>query len=202
MDDETRRAFGRSETAQETIRKELDELTSAVTRLVRELDDDDKYREKVEQRDAREADEVRERLFKEIADLRQRIENIGASMRDLPEALLRTIEKKIYELRVARYEALQAGVSNEAPPLLPAPMRRDPTGRIRVGDESGQFQRIDEPQTRLQPIEPDDGDVLTPQQQRGIKRWVGRNWHWFLGGGGVLAFLKSLYDAIKHSIGH
>jgi hypothetical protein len=138
-------------TGQRTLRRELDEVTSSLAALVRDLEQEDRLQDRQDRAEERE----REKLLEAVGDLRQRVENIGASLRDLPERLVATVERKIYELRTARWEAAQAGVQRDPTPAygtqLPATYREQ-TGKIAVAN----------------PNTGDDDMVLTPGQQRGI----------------------------------
>jgi hypothetical protein len=172
--------------AQRDQRQETVDLNRNLARLVRELETD----ERREDRDGERQERERERLDKSLEDQTKRIENIGASLRDLPDRLLIVIEKKIYELRVARWEALQAGVPNEPAPLMPAPTYREPTGRIRA----------------LSPRDEDDDESLAPTraQQRWLWRTAARQWTWFrwtLPAWGAEA-VHRIYDVVRHAVGH
>jgi len=187
MDKDIEEALRSILTQQRETRQEIDDLASSLGRLVKELDADDRREERVAERDERE----RDKLYKSLDDLKQRIENVGAGMRDMPERMLATIEKKIYELRVARWEALQAGVANEPAPLMPPPVRRDPTGPYAIGNASERLQRVD------------DDDSLTPAQQRKLFHVFARSWRWvrWVLLPAVGAGVHHLVELIRH-IGH
>jgi hypothetical protein len=109
---------------------------------VRNMEQDDRLRERAELHDQRE----RDKRHKEIVDVLERIERIcgvtkianeaiAEALRDLPERVVDNVERKIYDLRVARWEAREAGVENAIPALLPMPPsskgeQREPTERV------------------------------------------------------------------------
>lgn len=166
-------------------RQEIDDLSTSLVRLVKELDINDRREEREGEREER----AREKLYETIDGLTQRIENVGASLRDLPEKLLAVIEKKIYELRIARWEALQAGAANEAGPL---PSYREPTGKFAPGGTG-----------RIQRIEPEDDLSLTPAQQRGIFGIFRAAWRhkWTIGGVTLLEIGHRVYEWVR-GFGH
>lgn len=189
MEEDIREALRSIQQAQRDQRREIDDLASSLVRLVRGIEQDERADERAE----RSRENERDKLIEALEELKDAVENVGVSMRNLPETLLNTIEKKIYELRTARFEALQAGVANEPAPLFPAPTHRDPTGRFRVP-----------PAHALPPHEEEDALVLTPQQQRGIRRWFAEHWKWvrYTVPPALLEIGHRVYDAIKHAIGH
>jgi hypothetical protein len=133
MDEEIRRRLIRIEESHSEGRTEIDELARAVTRLAKVLNADS---------DGREA--AAAKLSKKVDEIHEQYEAILAALRTLPDDTVRAVEKIVYQLRIARHEALLAGVSNEPPPLLPAPGRRDPTGSFApAGGDTGRVPRID-----------------------------------------------------------
>lgn len=183
------------EILREVLRK-IDDLENGVTRLVGQLEADARYRDRLEALAKEARDDRHEQLEEAISDLRQRIENTGASMRDLPERLLNFIEKEIYKLRTARYEAMQVGAApvplpgrgDPTPQPLQLPPHREQTGKIAVAAP-----------------EPDDV-TLTPAQQRGIARvavivWRWSKWVLLPVVGGLVEWLRHLIAAMKHT-GH
>lgn len=183
MDEEIRRRLNRIEESQSEGRTEIDEMAREITRLVRALDKDSESREK-----------AHGKLLERIGEIDEQYDAIHAALRALPDDTVRAVEKIIYQLRIARHEALLAGVANEPPPLLPAPGRRDPTGSfaVPVGGDTG----------RLPRIEPEEETALTPAQQRGLARWFRRNLHWIIGGGGLASIGHRVYEALRHVIWH
>jgi hypothetical protein len=156
------------ELLREVLRK-LDDLETGVTRLVEAIEADDKYRERLEKLAEKERDDRHEQVEDALNDLRQRIENVGAGMRDLPgairempERLLQHVKKTVYELRTAEWQALQAGVMTTPMPARdPTPLPyREQTGKIAV------------------PAPAADDIVLTPAQQRGLVKVVVVVWKW------------------------
>lgn len=152
------------EMLREVLRK-LDDLETSLVRLVDQLEADDKYRARLEKLSEKERDDRHEKLEDALADLRGRVENVGAGMRDLPaairempERLLQHVKKTVYELRTAEWQALQAGVLTARDPTPPP--YREPTGKIAVPAPSA------------------DDIVLTPAQQRGLVKVVVVVWKW------------------------
>lgn len=183
----------------EQISLELDQLTSEITKFVKSLEYDERLRNRAEDRDERDRNKQHDALTKALEDLAEQIgglkvqvEGVGVALRDLPDRLLNHVEKKIYELRLARWEALQAGVQNEPSPLPPAPTRREPTGKIL---------------TQIAGKEEDEG-ALTPAEHNAIVKLVVRVWKWkfhIIGGGSVVALIvERLGDVAKwlKALGH
>jgi hypothetical protein len=99
---------------------ELYELAKSLEALKAALAEDNHRRQieaiRLEQR----RDDERRELIGLLERLRNGIEAQGRGLEDLPSRQLAHIEKKIYELRVARYEASKAGVEGALPLPLPA----------------------------------------------------------------------------------
>jgi len=129
----------------------VDDLNRNIARLLRTVDEDAER----EARNAREEAERRQRheastrnamslrddfIVKAVGEVKQAVEGVGSSMRDMPVRLLQTVEKKIYELRIARWELqkqqqqlLGTGYDENGEPLpLPPPPARPPTGQHEV----------------------------------------------------------------------
>lgn len=201
MDDETRRAFRQIQQDLNENRTEIDALTGSITRLVRGLDEEDERQSRIDKRERDDQEESRKRLFGKFEELEQRVENIGTGLRDLPEKLLATVEKKIYELRIERHEARLAGVANEPAPLLPPPTYREPPPTYR--EPTGRFQVPPAAPALPLPAPDDEADALalSPRTQRKIRQWVIAHWKW----GVVSALLADagrwIYTLIKNA-GH
>lgn len=178
---------------------ELDQLAGVLTGLVRNLEQDDQLRERAERFDTEERDKRHKSVVDSLELIAKAIETLATKQRDLPEALLDHVERKIYELRIARYDAKQAGVSNEPAPLPPPPTHRDPTGKITLP-------------VNLPPALPaheDDSIAPTAAQQKWLVekgKWLlARKWR-IIGGGisgaGVLHWLAHswhwIVDVVKH----
>lgn len=171
-----------------SLRQEVDELAGSITQFVRLLEQDNRLRERAESAEEKELDRRHEFLIETLDGIKRSSEAVGVALRDLPDRLLNHIEKKIYELRVARYEAQQAGVANEPAPLPPPPGRRDPTSKV------------------IAMVEGKDDDVaLTAAQQRGIVKIVKKVWDYkFHIGGGAIGFHwlaergAAIWEWIKH----
>lgn len=194
----------------EAVHAEVGKLNTSTTRLVEALEAEYKYRDRFEtlqrERENEQHEELEEALDdlhelvekqriendRTLDDLRQRVENAGASMRELPERILQLIEKEIYKLRSARWEALQSTSEREV---------TTPPGGAQAYRETG----------KIAVAAPDPEDVsLTPAQQRGLvlvaKRATNVAWKWgrwtLLPGAGWLAkWLHELFSATKN-IGH
>lgn len=114
--------------------RQIDDLTAAVGRLVKAIEQDDHFRERSERAEAEERDKRHKQIADAVEDLTTRFENLASHHRDMPGTMLQHIEKKIYELRTARWEALQAG--RETTPSfgtqLPGAAHRENTGKIAV----------------------------------------------------------------------
>lgn len=156
------------------LASEIDGATRQVASLVRQLEQDDHLRERADAAEERERDKRHEELLEALERIRKSSEATGTYLRDLPDKLLRHVERKIYELRIARYEARQAGVQNEPALLPPAPTTpagREPTGKI-IAQIEGK----------------DESTALTPAQQRGLVKVVRKVWEYkFHGVGGGIA---------------
>lgn len=114
------------------IQGEVDSLSRALERFIKSTDKFEEDRDKYESR-LREWDQANDkRVLELLEDLIQRVEGIGKAHRDLPDKLLHHVERTIYSLRIARYEALQAGVANEPAPLPPPPLIREATGKFKI----------------------------------------------------------------------
>lgn len=167
-----------------TQRREIAEIESSVTAIAKSLEDEDRRQERRERDEERD----REKLTEAVDALTQRVENIGVSMRDFPDRMLQHIEKKVYELRTARWEALQAGVQREMTPPYGTPMPpqyREQTGKIAVAA-------------------PDDFS-LTPAQQRGLAKLAKRVWEvgrWPALAAGAGGGAVALFHKIMHMLGH
>jgi len=174
---------------QKDLRRETGEIVDAVNRLVKALEYDDRRRECDDERAEERAERDHDKLIEAIGTLAQHVENNGKSLRELPERILQVIEKEIYKLRTARYEAQQA--LNEPLPLPPANYR-EPTGqhvalaRTDVEEHTKPFARHHV-----------DGEKRT------VDEWIGgavlwgvkKGWPWAvtaLSGGGLVELLHKL----------
>jgi hypothetical protein len=154
--------------------REISSLSSNVIKLVRLLEQTDHLSERADRADKDERDDRHKALVR--------------MMREMPDRLLSHIERKIYELRIARWEARKAGLENEPAPLPPPPTYREPTGKV--------------------PLPPKDDDSIlpTPAQQRWLARMGERAWkykgHLFWGSAlGISHAWHWIAEAIKHALG-
>ncbi len=169
------------------VLRKLDELETGVTRLVGAIEAEDQYRERVEKLLEKERDDRHEQLETALGDLKLRVENAGASMREMPERLLQHVKKTIYELRSAEWEARQAGAMGAAEHTpLQLPPYREQTGKIATARSES------------------DEIALTPAQQRGIVSIAATAWRWgrwvllpMIGGAA-----KWIHELVSKSIGH
>lgn len=172
-----------------SLRQEIDGVASSLTGLVRALEQEDRLRERVELAEERERDKRHDDILQQLEVIKRSSEAVGMALRDLPDRLLNHVEKKIYELRIARYEANQSGFANEPAPLPPVPTRRDATSKIIAlveGKEEGSV-------------------ALTAAQQKGLVKVVKKVWDYkFHIGGGAVGFHwlvergAALLEWIKH----
>lgn len=190
------------------LHDEVGELKKSTARLVEALEAEYRVRDRLEtlqkERDKERHEELEEALGSigkqvddGLDDLKARHENAATYLRDLPERLLNHVEKKVYELRTAKWEALQAGAPVAMPQRDPTPpfgtslqTYREQTGKIAVANPA------------------DDDDVtLTPAQQRGLAKVALKAWHWArwvllpAAGGGVLKAIEAIVNAVRHA-GH
>jgi hypothetical protein len=166
----------------------LSDIEGSITAIARSLEQDDRLQERLERAEARE----REELAKDVDDVKQRVEGIGAALRGLPEKTaregLRAIEHKINEWRTAKYEAMQAGMLRDpTPPMGTQLPYREQTSKIAVAAP-----------------EPEDLS-LTPAQQRGLvkvakKVWLFGRWPALAAGAGGGAV--ALWQKLMHLFGH
>jgi hypothetical protein len=162
MDEETRTAFTTAHRKMGELQQDVDGLSRQVTRLVDQLDQDDELADRTHRVEREERDQHRRMLNEtlivlgaQMKDLQARVENMGQAMRDLPTRVLAKVEKEVYKLRIARWEANQPPKADEPMPL-PPPQRGDPTGRITVPQG---VPIVDDHSASL---------ALTPAQQRGL----------------------------------
>lgn len=189
------------------LHNEVGELKKSTSRLVEALEAEYRVRDKIEELQKEREDERREKLEEVLGDigkqvddgiddLKQRLENAGTSMRELPDRLLTHIEKKIYELRSARWEALQAG----APVAMPGRDQTPPFGTS--------LQTYREQTGKIAVANPAEDDAsITPAQQRVLFKVLKDTWHWArwvllpAAGGGLLKAIEAVVTAVKHA-GH
>lgn len=154
------------------LAQEVDGLGRQLTKLVGALEQDDHLRERAEAAEERERDDRHEEILKALKEIKDACKAMAAYARDLPERVVRHVERKIYELRVARFEAQQAGVQNEPALLPPVPMppAREPTAKV-IAQIEGK----------------DESAALTPAQQRGLAKLIKKAWDYkFHVGGGIV----------------
>jgi hypothetical protein len=172
-------------------RRRVDEIESSVAAIARSLEQDDRLQERLERAEARE----REELAKDVDDVKQRVESIGAAMRGLPERTLQVVERKIYELRKERWETQQAGI------------HRDPTPPYgtQLGPQQGP-QPYREQTGKIAVAQPEPEDLaLTPAQQRGLVKLAKTAWtvgRWPALSAAVGGTLVGLWHKLAALFGH
>jgi hypothetical protein len=120
--------------------KGIDAIASNVAHLARSLEQEDRLRERAERADATERDDRHDAVIRTLKALHERLDDLHKT---LPSETLTTIEKKIYELRIARWEAQQAGVGEPMP--MPPVGYREPTNKFasaRRDDETKPYARV------------------------------------------------------------
>jgi len=187
-EDEVREALRSIQQTQRETRQEIDDLASSLARLVKELEQENRIRERGDRADEKEADQ-------RYGDLRDRVEAIGVAMRDLPRLVFQAVEREIYVLRTARYEALKAGVSNEPAPLPFLPSAQEASGPIAVAVPVAVAPRSD--QTAPYALHHRDGEKREVKEiVGGAVMWVTvRTWKWVAAstvGGGLVHLLHKL----------
>ena len=186
----------------DTVEHSIAHLEQSITHLVRTIEQDDQLRERAERAEQRERDDNHDQLLELLReDLIPRIENVAKNMRGLPAAVLDHTERKVYELRTARWELTRASGVTEAELLdqgrLPA--HREPsTGRIAVARRD-----VTDETTGVFDLKHTDGE------KRAIKQFVGgialhlwdRGGKWFVaigGGAGAWHALLKLLEFLRH----
>jgi hypothetical protein len=187
------------------LHDEVGRLEKISTRLVEAIESEYRIRDRLEALQKDREDERHEKLEdalgdlgkqvdESIDDLKTRHENAAVYLRDLPDKLLTHVEKKIYELRTARWDALQSG----APVAMPGRDQTPPFGTS--------LQTYREQTGKIAVAAPDDV-TLTPAQQRGLAKIAISVWYWArwvllpAAGGGVLKAIEAIVNAVRHS-GH
>jgi hypothetical protein len=148
---------------QRLVLRKIEEIEGGVAAIARSLEQEDRLQERQERAEERE----REKLIEAVDNLREylrddlqvRIEGIGTGLRNLPESILQLIEREIYKLRRARWDAGEPLPREPTPPFgTQLPPRNEPTGKIAVAAPEA------------------DELLLTPGQQRGLVKLVKTAW--------------------------
>lgn len=178
----------------DTVEHSVANLERGITSLVRTIEQDDNLRDRAERAEQRERDDNHDKLVELIReDLVPRVESVAKSLRGLPAAVLDHTERKIYDLRTARWEATQSGVQNEPPLLPPPPHRREPTGKVAVARRD-----VNDETTGVFDIKHTDGEKRALKELIGgiaLHAWhKGGKWVTAIGsGGGLIHILHKLH---------
>jgi DNA repair exonuclease SbcCD ATPase subunit len=168
---------------QRADRRQLDEIESSVAAVARSFEQEDRLQERQERAEARE----REQAAAELADIKQRVENFGMSMRDMPEKCLAAIEKRIDDYRRAKYEASLVTPSAGAYSMqLREPSTKIAVARRDVDDITGVFDRTHTDGER-RAVKEFVGGIALHAWKRGGK-WVAAT----VSGGGLYHLLHKL----------
>lgn len=196
---------------QRDLKGSVEDLNRNLARLIRTIDEDAdrearSEREEAERRarhelSTRNAMSVRDdAIVKAVGEVKQTVEEVGKALRNLPNKLLDTVEKKIYELRQARWELQQQQGflrdENNEPLPLPPPPTRPPTGQHDITGQLPAHARGDvreDEHTKPFALQHRDGE------KRHIKEVIGgvvifaasKSWRWIAatGAGAGLAHL-------------
>lgn len=179
---------------QRDLSGEVDGVARNLTQLVRSLEQDDKLRDKAERFEEEERNRRHQAIVQSFQNIVTAVEKLYRKVSDLPKDMVDHVEQKIYDLRIARYEARLAGVHNEPALLPPVPTAtREHTGKIDLAPALTD--------------EADESIAPTPAQQRWLARkakWLRDNKYHVLGyGAGAVAWLAHgwhyIVDLLKHA---